>query len=85
MNYQESRAYIDQISGLGRVLGLENIEGIDKKTGKSSRTFKIYSCSWNERKRFHAGLYIHGTERSRIQGGKVYLPGYIFLSGNYVG
>ncbi len=41
MNYQESRAYIDQISGLGRVLGLENIEELTRRLGNPQEHLKF--------------------------------------------
>lgn len=41
MNYEESRAYIDQVECYGRVLGLENIEELMRRLGNPQKDLKF--------------------------------------------
>ncbi len=41
MNYQESRAYMEQVNAYGRVLGLENIEELMKRLGNPQDDLKF--------------------------------------------
>ena len=66
MNYEQSRAYIDQVECYGRVLGLENIEELTQRLGNPQEDLNVIHVAGTNGKRFHNRLSVHDTAGSRL-------------------